>query len=105
MVYQGYIPAGEKIADDASRTNPLITKGTAKRIADRVEKVFTHLDRKAVTGCGRSIFRGGQKEADETITADAVCRVISSIVRVEKEMSSPTVCVVHLSDGKSMRFS
>jgi hypothetical protein len=102
--YVGIYRDGEKIADDASRSNPLITKGTAKRIADRVKKEFPHLDRKAVQGAVDRFFEA-VREADETITADAVCRVISSIVRVEKEMSDPPVYVVHLSDGKSMVFS
>ena len=95
---------GEKIADDASRSNPLITKGTAKRIADRMKKEFPHLDRKAVQDAADRFFEA-VREADEAITADAVCRVISSIVRVEKETSDPPVYVVHLSDGKSMVFS
>ena len=102
--YVGIYRDGEKIADDASRSNPLITKGTAKRIADRVKKEFPHLDRKAVQGAVDRFFEA-VREADEAITADAVCRVISSIVRVEKEMSDPPVYVVHLSDGKSMVFS
>lgn len=102
--YIGIYRRGEKIADDASRSNPLITKGTAKRIADRVKKEFSHLDRKAVQGAVDRFFEA-VREADETITADAVCRVISSIVRVEKETSDPPVYVVHLSDGKSMVFS
>lgn len=102
--YVGIYRDGEKIADDASRSNPLLTKGTAKRIADRVKKEFPHLDRKAVQGAVDRFFEA-VREADETITADAVCRVISSIVRVEKEMSDPPVYVVHLSDGKSMVFS
>ncbi|MDR9817619.1 MAG: hypothetical protein RJR34_12825 [Candidatus Methanoculleus thermohydrogenotrophicum] len=102
--YIGIYRRGEKIADDASRSNPLITKGTAKRIADRVKKEFPHLDRKAVQDAADRFFEA-VREADETITADAVCRVISSIVRVEKEMSDPPVYVVHLSDGKSMEFS
>lgn len=102
--YIGIYRRGEKIADDASRSNPLITKGTAKRIADRVKKEFPHLDRKAVQGAVDRFFEA-VREADETITADAVCRVISSIVRVEKETSDPPVYVVHLSDGKSMVFS
>jgi len=102
--YVGIYRDGEKIADDASRSNPLITKGTAKRIADRVKKEFPHLDRKAVQGAVDRFFEA-VREADEAITADAVCRVISSIVRVEKETSDPPVYVVHLSDGKSMVFS
>jgi len=102
--YIGIYRRGEKIADDASRSNPLITKGTAKRIADRVKKEFSHLDRKAVQDAVDRFFEA-VREADETITADAVCRVISSIVRVEKETSDPPVYVVHLSDGKSMVFS
>lgn len=102
--YVGIYRDGEKIADDASRSNPLITKGTAKRIADRVKKEFSHLDRKAVQGAVDRFFEV-VREADEAITADAVCRVISSIVRVEKETSDPPVYVVHLSDGKSMVFS
>ena len=102
--YVGIYRDGEKIADDASRSNPLITKGTAKRIADRVKKEFSHLDRKAVQGAVDRFFEA-VREADETITADAVCRVISSIARVEKETSDPPAYVVHLSDGKSMVFS
>lgn len=102
--YIGIYRRGEKIADDASRSNPLITKGTAKRIADRVKKEFSHLDRKAVQDAVDRFFEA-VREADETITADAVCRVISSIARVEKETSDPPVYVVHLSDGKSMVFS
>lgn len=102
--YIGIYRRGEKIADDASRSNPLITKGTAKRIADRVKKEFPHLDRKAVQGAVDRFFEA-VREADEAIAADAVCRVISSIVRVEKETSDPPVYVVHLSDGKSMVFS
>jgi len=102
--YIGIYRRGEKIADDASRSNPLITKGTAKRIADRVKKEFPHLDRKAVQGAVDRFFEA-VREADEAITADAVCRVISSIVRVEKETSDPPVYVVHLSDGESMVFS
>ena len=104
MWYVGIYRAGEKVADDASRSNPLITKGTAKRIADRVKKEFDHLDRKAVQKAVDTFFEA-VREADEAITADAVCRVISSIVRVEKETSDPPVYVVHLSDGKSMVFS
>ncbi len=102
--YVGIYRDGEKIADDASRSNPLITKGTAKRIADRVKKEFPHLDRKAVQGAVDRFFEA-VREADEAIAADAVCRVISSIVRAEKETSDPPVYVVHLSDGKSMVFS
>lgn len=45
---RGDISSRGKVADDSSRSNPLITKGTAKRIADRVKKRFDHLDRKAI---------------------------------------------------------
>ena len=102
--YIGIYRRGEKIADDASRSNPLITKGTAKRIADRVKKEFSHLDRKAVQDAVDRFFEA-VREADETITADAVCRVISSIARVEKETSDPPAYVVHLSGGKCLEFS
>nr|WP_303714786.1 hypothetical protein [Methanoculleus marisnigri] len=102
--YIGIYRRGEKIADDASRSNPLITKGTAKRIADRVKKEFSHLDRKAVQDAVDRFFEA-VREADETITADAVCRVISLIARVEKETSDPPVYVAHLSGGKCLEFS
>jgi hypothetical protein len=102
--YVGIYRDGEKIADDASRSNPLITKGTAKRIADRVKKEFPHLDRKAVQGAVDRFFEA-VREADETITADAVCRVISAIERVEKETSDPPAYVVHLTGGKCLEFS
>ena len=102
--YIGIYRRGEKIADDASRSNPLITKGTAKRIADRVKKEFDHLDRKAVQKAVDTFFEA-VREADETITADAVCRVISAIERVEKETSDPPAYVVHLTGGKCLEFS
>lgn len=102
--YIGIYRRGEKISDDASRSNPLITKGAAKRIADRVKKEFSHLDRKVVQDAVDRFFEA-VREADETITADAVCRVISSIARVEKEMSEPPAYVVHLSGGKCLEFS
>lgn len=104
MWYVGIYRAGEKVADDASRSNPLITKGTAKRIADRVKKEFDHLDRKAVQKAVDTFFEA-VREADETITADAVCRVISAIERVEKETSDPPAYVVHLTGGKCLEFS
>jgi len=102
--YVGIFRQGEKIADDASRSNPLITRGAAKRIADRVKKEFPHLDRKAVQDAVDRFFKAVW-ETDETIAADAVRRVISSIARVEKEMSDPPVYVAYLTDGKSMVFS
>jgi hypothetical protein len=102
--YVGIYRGGEKVADDASRSNPLITKGTAKRIADRVKKEFDHLDRKAVHKAVDAFF-DAVREADEAITADAVCRVISAIERVEKETSDPPAYVVHLTGGKCLEFS
>ena len=102
--YIGIYRRGEKIADDASRSNPLITKGTAKRIADRVKKEFPHLDRKAVQGAVDRFFEA-VREADEAITADAVCRAISAIERVEKETSDPPAYVAHLTGGKCLEFS
>jgi len=102
--YVGIYRGGEKVADEAARSNPLIAKGTAKRIADRVKKEFDHLDRKAVHKAVDAFF-DAVREADEAITADAVCRAISAIERVEKETSDPPAYVAHLTGGKCLEFS
>lgn len=102
--YVGIYRTGEKVADDTSRSNPLITKGTAKRIADRVKKEFDHLDRKAIQKAVDAFFEA-VREADETISTDAVSRAISAIVRVEKETSDPPAYVAHLTGGKCLEFS
>ncbi len=102
--YVGIYRDGEKIADDASRSNPLITKGTAKRIADRVKKEFDHLDRKAIQKAVEAFFEA-VRGADEALTTDAVSRVIDAIERVEKETSDPPAYVVHLTGGKCLEFS
>ena len=102
--YIGIYRRGEKIADDASRSNPLITKGTAKRIADRVKKEFPHLDRKAVQGAVDRFFEA-IAEADEALTSDAVYRVISATERVEREMSDPPAYAVYLDNGDCLEFS
>jgi len=102
--YVGIYRAGEKVADDSSRSNPLITKGTAKRIADRVKKEFDHLDRKAIQKAVEAFFEA-VRGADEALTTDAVSRVIGAIVRVERETSDPPAYVVHLTGGKCLEFS
>lgn len=102
--YVGIYRDGEKIADDAGGSNPLITKGTAKRIADRVKKEYSHLDRKAVQKAVETFFEA-VREADEALTTDAVSRAIGEIERVEKETSDPPAYVVHLTGGKCLEFS
>jgi len=102
--YVGIYRAGEKVADDSSRSNPLITKGTAKRIADRVKKEFDHLDRKAIQKAVEAFFEA-VRGADEALTTDAVSRVIDAIERVEKETSDPPAYVVHLTGGKCLEFT
>lgn len=102
--YVGIYRGGEKVADDVSGSNPLIAKGTAKRIVDRVKKEFDHLDRKAIQKAVDAFFEA-VREADETITTDAVSRVIGAIVRVERETSDPPAYVAYLTGGKCLEFS
>lgn len=102
--YVGVYRKGEKVADDASRSNPLITKGTAKRIAGLVKKEFPHLDQRVVQDAITRFFEA-VRGADEALTSDAVCRVISEIARVERETSDPPTYVVYLANGERMVFS
>lgn len=102
--YVGIYRDGEKIADDASRSNPLYTKGTPTRIADRIKQAAPHLDRAAVRKATEQFFKA-VTEADEPLTSDAVYRVISATERVEREMSDPPAYAVYLDNGDCLEFS
>jgi len=102
--YVGIYRDGEKIADDASRSNPLYTKGTPTRIADRIKQAAPHLDRTAVRKAVDQFFKT-IAEADEALTSDAVYRVISATERVEREMSDPPAYAVYLDNGDCLEFS
>ncbi len=102
--YIGIYRRGEKIADDASRSNPLYTKGTPTRIADRIKQAAPHLDRAAVRKATEQFFKA-VTEADEPLTSDAVYRVISATERVEREMSDPPAYAVYLDNGDCLEFS
>ena len=102
--YVGIYRDGEKIADDANRSNPLYTKGTPTRIADRIKQAAPHFDRAAVRKAVDQFFKT-IAEADEALTSDAVYRVISATERVEREMSDPPAYAVYLDNGDCLEFS
>ena len=102
--YVGIYRDGEKIADDASRSNPLYTKGTPTRIADRIKQAAPHFDRAAVRKATEQFFKA-VTDADEPLTSDAVYRVISATERVEREMSDPPAYAVYLDNGDCLEFS
>mgnify|MGYP000951493657 CR=1 FL=1 len=102
--YVGIYRDGEKIADDANRSNPLYTKGTPTRIADRIKQAAPHFDRAAVRKATEQFFKA-VTDADEPLTSDAVYRVISATERVEREMSDPPAYAVYLDNGDCLEFS